>query len=120
MKTMDLVKIQGLTVQALIGVFEFERHAKQRLVLDVEMQTSLQAAAQSDNVADTIDYGKVAERLDSIASSSSYFLLEALAKEMIDTIFAEFGPHSIKLTVNKPDILKSAENVAICMYRERT
>ncbi|MBF7071927.1 dihydroneopterin aldolase [Glaciecola sp. MH2013] len=116
---MDLVKIQGLSVQALIGVYDFERHAKQRLLLDVEMQTSLQAAAESDDVNDTIDYGKVAERLDEIAQSSSYYLLEALAKEMIESILAEFKPYSIRLTVNKPDILKNAENVAISIYRER-
>jgi dihydroneopterin aldolase len=46
-------------------------------------------------------------------------LLEALAKEMIDTIFAEFGPDKMTLTVNKPDILKEANNVAISMTRER-
>lgn len=120
MKIMDLVKIQGLSVQALIGVFDFERHAKQRLILDVEMQTSLDAAASSDDVNDTIDYGKVAARLEEIAGASSYYLLEALAKEMIETVLSEFAPHSIKLTVNKPDILKNADNVAICMYRERS
>ena len=116
---MDLVKIQGLTVQALIGVYDFERHEKQRLILALDMHTCLQKAANSDNVEDTIDYGKVAQRLAEIADSSSYYLLEALAKEMIDAIFAEFGPDKMTLTVNKPDILKEANNVAICMTRER-
>lgn len=117
---MDLVKIQGLTVHALIGVFEFERHAKQRLILDVDMVTDLQLAASTDNVKNTIDYGKVAQRLVELADGSSYFLLEALAKEMLDMIFAEFNPQKITLTVNKPDILKEAVNVAISMTRERT
>ncbi|MFT5277740.1 MAG: dihydroneopterin aldolase [Glaciecola sp.] len=117
---MDLVKIQGLTVHALIGVFDFERHAKQRLILDVDMHTDLTLAADTDDVRNTIDYGKVAQRLADIAGESSYFLLEALAKEMVDMILAEFNPHKVTLTVNKPDILKEAENVAISMTRERS
>ncbi|MFT6085701.1 MAG: dihydroneopterin aldolase [Glaciecola sp.] len=117
---MDLVKIQGLTVHALIGVFDFERHAKQRLVLDVDMVTDLSLAASTDDVQNTIDYGKVAQRLADLAGESSYFLLEALAKEMLDMIFAEFKPQKVTLTVNKPDILKEAVNVAICMTRERS
>ncbi|MFQ3207245.1 MAG: dihydroneopterin aldolase [Glaciecola sp.] len=117
---MNLVKIQGLTVHALIGVFDFERHVKQRLILDVDMFTDLSLAASTDDVKNTIDYGKVAQRLADIADGSSYFLLEALAKEMLDMIFAEFNPQKVTLTVNKPDILKEAVNVAICMTRERS
>jgi dihydroneopterin aldolase len=115
---MDLVKIQGLTVHALIGVFDFERHAKQRLILDVDMHTDLSLAAATDDVSNTIDYGKVAQRLAELANESSYFLLEALAKEMLDMIVDEFKPQKVTLTVNKPDILKEAENVAISMTRE--
>ncbi|AEP30916.1 dihydroneopterin aldolase [Brumicola nitratireducens] len=115
---MDLVKIQGLTVHALIGVFDFERHAKQRLILDVDMHTDLSVAAATDDVRNTIDYGKVAQRLAELANESSYFLLEALAKEMLDMIVDEFKPQKVTLTVNKPDILKEAENVAISMTRE--
>ncbi len=115
---MDLVKIQGLTVHALIGVFDFERHAKQRLILDVDMHTDLSLAAATDDVANTIDYGKVAQRLTEISNESSYFLLEALAKKMLDMIFVEFKPQKVTLTVNKPDILKEAQNVAISMTRE--
>jgi dihydroneopterin aldolase len=117
---MDLVKIQGLTVHALIGVYDVERHAKQRLILDVDMQTDLSLAATTDDVTNTIDYGKVAQRLADVADESSYFLLEALAKEMLDMIFIEFTPDKVTLTMNKPDILKEAQNVAISMTRERS
>lgn len=116
---MDLVKIQGLTVHALIGVYDFERHAKQRLILDVDIHTDLSLAASTDNVNNTIDYGKVGQRLTDIAEGSSYLLLEALAKEMLDMIFSEFTPQKVTLTINKPDILKEAQNVAICMTRAR-
>jgi dihydroneopterin aldolase len=117
---MDKVIIQGLTLYALIGVYDFERHQKQRVMADVVLYTNLTEAAVSDDVSDTLDYGKVAERLAQIAEASSYKLLEALAKQMIDTVFAEFAVNALELQLSKPDILDNAQNVGVSFYRERT
>lgn len=116
---MDIVRIQGLQLSSLIGVYEFERHAKQRVTADLEIITDLSKAALSDDVTDTIDYGKVAERLESIAARSEYRLLEALAKEMLDSLMQEFKPQSVTLTLGKPDILPNTQNVSITMTRSQ-
>lgn len=115
---MHLVTIQGLKLQALIGVFEFERHAKQSIIVDVVMHTDFSQAAASDDVADTIDYGKVAERLAQLADACEFKLLEALAVQMVDMIMDEFVPQKVELTVGKPDILDNADNVAITLIKE--
>jgi dihydroneopterin aldolase len=116
---MDKVTIQGLTLYSLIGVYDFERHEKQRVIADVVMHTDLRPAGISDDVADTLDYGKVAQRLSDIAESSSFKLLEALAKTMIDTIFEEFPVNTLELSLTKPDILDNAVAVGITLTRER-
>jgi dihydroneopterin aldolase len=116
---MDKVNIQGLTLYSLIGVYDFERHEKQRVIADVVLYTDLTAAGLSDNVADTLDYGKVAERLSDIAEASSFKLLEALAKAMLDTIFDEFAVSKLELSLSKPDILDNAQAVGITLSRER-
>jgi len=115
---MDLIKLHGLNLMALIGVYDFERHAKQRVIVDLVMHTDLSIAGHSDNVSDTIDYGKVAERLAELADDCEFKLLEALAAQMTDMIFTEFCPKKIELTLNKPDILDSADNVSITLIRE--
>ena len=114
---MDKVYINGLVLYTLIGVYEFERHAKQRIIVDIEMSTDLQVSGKSDNVADTVDYGKVAERLAEIANETSYQLLEALGEHMATAILKEFSPKSITLTINKPDILKNVSGVGISITR---
>jgi dihydroneopterin aldolase len=116
---MDKVIIQGLTLYSLIGVYDFERHAKQRVVADLVLYTDLQSAAVSDDVTDTLDYGKIAERLAQIAEQSSFKLLEALGKAMIDTIFAEFPVNKLELKLTKPDILDNADSVGVSFSRER-
>jgi len=115
---MDRVFIKNLALQALIGVYEFERQAKQQVIVDLELFTDLEKACGSDNVADTLDYGKIAERLKDIALQSSYRLLEALGKEMLDMLANEFAAQKVKLTLHKPDILDNAESVGIILERD--
>jgi dihydroneopterin aldolase len=114
---MDTVFIKGLTLYTLIGVYEFERVEKQRIIVDVEMKVDLNQACLSDNVKDTADYGKIAERLAHIAEHASYQLLEAIGHEMATSILNEFAVESLKLTINKPDILDSADGVGIVLHR---
>ncbi len=114
---MDKVFIKGLVLNTLIGVYEFERHAKQRIIVDVSMQLDLRKAGLSDNVNDTADYGKIAERLNNIAQQSSFQLLEALGEAMVQCILTEFAVEKVKLTINKPDILEGVEGVGIVLYR---
>lgn len=116
---MDTVFIKGLQLQTLIGVYDFERKAKQRIIVDVELNTALSKAAKSDDVADTVDYAKVAECLDNTASASSYRLLEALGEEMIRTIFLRFSVEKVALTINKPDVLDNVDAVGIVIARKR-
>jgi dihydroneopterin aldolase len=116
---MDKVIIQGLCLYSLIGVYDFERHEKQRVIADLVLYTDLSKAGISDDVADTLDYGKVAQRLSDIAENASYKLLEALGLHMIDVIFKEFAVNKLELTLCKPDILDNAQNVGVCFHRER-
>jgi dihydroneopterin aldolase len=114
---MDKVFIKGLVLYSLIGVYDFERHAKQRLILDIEIDANLKLAGCSDNVTDTLDYGAIAERLAQIASRSSYQLLEALGEEMVNMILSDFNVSAVSLTINKPDILDNVEGVGIVLNR---
>jgi len=114
---MDKVFIKGLVLYTLIGVYDFERDAKQRIIVDLEIDANLKAAGVSDDVADTLDYGAIAERLAQIADTASYKLLEALGEEMVDTIMREFAPSAISLRINKPDILDNCEAVGIVLNR---
>jgi dihydroneopterin aldolase len=116
---MDKVYISGLELYTLIGVYDFERHTKQRVIVDIELEAQLQKAGQSDNVVDTLDYGKIAQRMQEIANDASYHLLEALAEHMAKVILNEFETSKVCLTLNKPDILDNVTAVGIQIIREQ-
>lgn len=116
---MDKVIIEGLQVQTLIGVYDWERTARRALSVDLTLEVDLAQAAASDDVNDTIDYARVAETLEHVALNSEFFLLEALAGAMLDALFADFAVQGATLKLSKPDILPGAENVAIQLSRRK-
>ncbi|WP_416305509.1 dihydroneopterin aldolase [Neptunicella sp. SCSIO 80796] len=117
---MDRIIIEGLQVESLIGVYDWERTAKTVLVVDVQIWVELERPGQSDQVADTLDYAKIAELIQQVASDSQFQLLEALAAAMIKHIFMQFNCHQIELKLSKPDILADARNVAVILTRKRS
>ncbi|QJR80307.1 dihydroneopterin aldolase [Alteromonas pelagimontana] len=112
---MEQIIIQGLEVDTLIGVYDWERKRLTRLLLDIEIDADLSKAMQSDNVADTIDYAQLAEFVQQTAAGTSFELLEALGKAVMDAVLARFPIHAITLTIIKPDILPQATQVMVKM-----
>ena len=118
---MDIVYLHGLRLETLIGVWEWERQAKQTLVADIDMGKSTVQAALSDDVADTIDYKLIADRLTEIAASSAYQLVESLAERIATTIREEFNIAWVRVRINKQGALREAREVGVIIERgERT
>jgi len=76
----DTVFIEGLQIDALIGVHEWERHAPRPLVCDLQLAFDNRVPASSDALADTLDYEAISQRLVDYASSTGFNLVETLAE----------------------------------------
>src|SRR5690349_25150099 len=87
----DRIFLHGLAVECIIGFIEWERRVKQTIVLDVEMPVDCAKAAQSDEVADTLDYKKVAKRPISFIQASEFKLVETLAHRTAVLSLEDFG-----------------------------
>lgn len=115
----DRIFLHGLAVECIIGFIEWERRVKQTVVLDVEMPVDCARAAASDEVADTLDYKKVAKRLIAFVEGSDFKLVETLAHRAALTILAEFGVEWIRLSVNKPGAIRHSKDVGVAVLRSR-
>ncbi|MEE9504831.1 MAG: dihydroneopterin aldolase, partial [Thermodesulfobacteriota bacterium] len=60
---MDIIYINDLRIETIIGIYGWERKTKQTVVLDIEMGTDIRKASATENVEDTLNYKSVAERL---------------------------------------------------------
>ena len=115
----DRIFLHGLAVECIIGFIEWERRIKQTIVLDVEMPVDCARAAQSDDVADTLDYKKVAKRLIAFVSESEFKLVETLAHRAAMMILEEFGVEWVRLSVNKPGAIRHSKDVGVAVLRTR-
>ena len=67
----DRIELRGLTVRGNHGVFEHERRDGQDFILDITVWIDLAAAAASDQLADTYDYGVLAQRAAEIVGGTA-------------------------------------------------
>jgi dihydroneopterin aldolase len=117
---MGKIYITGLAVDTLIGVYDWERERLTTLLLDVELDADLDAAMQSDNVDDTINYADVADCITEVGKNSRFMLLEAFGGAVMNKVLATFPAHAIRLKIVKPNILPNAQTVAVAMYQEKS
>lgn len=115
----DRIFLHGLEVECIIGFIEWERRTKQTVVLDVEMPVDCARAAQRDDVADTLDYKKVAKRLIAFVGESSFKLVETLAHRAALLILEEFAVQWVRLSINKPGAIRHSRDVGVAVLRTR-
>lgn len=113
----DWVFVHGLKVDAVIGVFDWERRLRQRLVLDLDMQLDTSAAGQSDDLRQTVDYAAVSQRLIAFVQSSRYELIESLAETVAHIVLQDFAVQTVKLRVCKPGAVLQADTVGVVIER---
>jgi 7,8-dihydroneopterin aldolase/epimerase/oxygenase len=115
----DRIFLHGLAVECIIGFIEWERRIKQIIVLDVEMPVDCARAAQFDDVAETLDYKKVAKRLIAFVSASDFKLVETLAHRTALLILEEFEVDWVRLSINKPGAIRGSKDVGVAVFRTR-
>jgi dihydroneopterin aldolase len=119
MTNSDCVFLRGLAVECIIGFIEWERRIKQTVVIDIELPVDCLRAAQMDEVADTLDYKKVAKRAIAFVEASEFKLVETLAHRLAMVLLEEFGIEWVRLSVNKPGAISGSRDVGVSVERTR-
>ncbi|PPC74605.1 dihydroneopterin aldolase [Pokkaliibacter plantistimulans] len=114
---MDKVFIRGLAIETLIGVFDWEREIRQRLLLDLDLGTDIRPAASGDDINCTPSYKEVADRLHEFVGGSEFQLVETLAEEVAHLLMREFRLPWIRVRVAKPGAVISAAEVGVEIER---
>ena len=116
---MDRIFITALSVDAVIGIYDWERNVKQRLEIDLEMWRDLSAAAKSDAIEDTLNYKSVAKRVLAFVEASQFRLVEALAGEIARIVLEDFKVARVRVTVHKPGAIRFSRDVGVIVERGR-
>lgn len=98
----DRIVVTGIRGHGRHGVFDHERRDGQEFAVDVELEVGTTAAARSDDLADTVDYGQVAIAVHALIVGEPVDLVETLAERIADACLAFGGVHAVTVTVHKP------------------
>ena len=114
---MDIVFINELRIETIIGIYDWERKVKQTISLDLEMGADIQKSAATDAIDDTLNYKAVAKRLIAFVEDSEYQLVETLAEKIAGIVLSEFNVPWLKLTVHKPGAVRGSRDVGVIIER---
>ena len=114
---MDIVFINELRIETIIGIYDWERKVKQTISLDLEMGTDIGKSAATDAIDDTLNYKAVAKRLIAFVEDSEYQLVETLAEKIAGIVLSEFNVPWLKLTVHKPGAVRGSRDVGVIIER---
>jgi 7,8-dihydroneopterin aldolase/epimerase/oxygenase len=98
----DRIELRGRRIRGHHGVFEHERTDGQDFVVDVVLDVDTSAAAHSDDLADTVDYGVLAHRIAGIVGGDPVNLLETLAQRIATACLDDARVAAVDVRVHKP------------------
>lgn len=114
---LDLIFIEGLTGQTVIGIHASELHRPQPLVIDIHAGLARARACDTDRIGDTIDYSVVRERVQRLLAEHRLVLLEAFAESLADILLGEFGAAWVRVKVVKPNKFDDVAAVGVQIER---
>ncbi|KPK54024.1 MAG: dihydroneopterin aldolase [Thiotrichales bacterium SG8_50] len=114
---MDITFLHGLKVACIIGIWDWERAAKQTVIIDLDMASDNARAAASDDITDAVDYKAVSKRLEQFVGDSQYQLVETMAEEVARLLLEEFGLTWVRVRINKKGAVRNARDVGVVIER---
>jgi FolB domain-containing protein len=116
---MDKIFIKDLRVRGILGIRDWERVTLRDIIINVTLFADTRPAAQSDDIADCVDYSKMAEKIRVHAESAARMTVEALANDLADLCLQEPKVQKVIVRVEKPGAVAEALSVGIEVERER-
>ena len=115
---MDFIFIEALRVKSRVGIYPRERVTEQTLELNLTFGVP-DAAAEHDDIADTIDYAKVIERIREELGKRQFNLIETLGEFIVRLLFEEFRAPWVKFAIAKIGVMKDVRRVGVFIERGR-
>jgi dihydroneopterin aldolase len=114
---MDIVFIERLKIDTIIGIYEWERMVRQTVTLDLEMAFDNTVPAATDKIEDALNYKAVSKRLVAFVEASEFGLVETLAERCAQIVREEFGVAWLRLRLRKPGAVRGAKAVGVQIER---
>ncbi len=114
---MDKIFIKDLLARGIIGINDWEREKAQDILINITVFTDTHRAAETDDLADCVDYRALAKKAQAHAETSARFTVEALANDLAKICLAEKGVKKAIVRVEKPGAVRFSNSVGVEIER---
>jgi len=114
---LDIVFIEDLRIETIIGIYDWERKIKQTISLDIEMAADNTRPAASENIDDALNYKAVAKRMIGFTEESQFQLVETLAERLVEIIMTDFKVPWCRLKLSKLGAVTGSRSVGVIIER---
>ena len=115
----DTIFLHDMRIETIVGIWDWERKIRQTVAIDLEMGADIRKAAATDSIDDTLNYKKVAKRIQQFVGDSEFQLVETMAESIAGIVLDEFDVPWVRVRVNKPGAIRGARDVGILIHRTR-
>jgi 7,8-dihydroneopterin aldolase/epimerase/oxygenase len=109
--------INDLRIETRIGVYEWEQHLAQPLLVNLEFELPSAQVFKSDRFEDALDYSAVVTRLQALAADHTHKLLERFAEAIAEILCREFGAQWASVRVAKLAPLAGVKQIGVAIER---
>jgi|TARA_Y100000310_G_scaffold277648_1_gene295536 dihydroneopterin aldolase len=115
----DVIELRDLRVSAFCGVLPEETTRRQPIALDLDVHVDLTAAATSDDLAETVDYGSLCGLVAGIATDERFSLLERFAGRVAEAVLAVDRVEAVTVVVRKlrPPVAEALGTSGVRIHR---
>ena len=116
---LDKISIEGVTCEAIMGVYPHERVKPRPVVFDIYCFLDAERAAQTDDVRDTVDYARIAEMIGIVVRDTSFRLIESLAELVAKTVLEFPIVQQVVVRLSKPGAIPGDVAISVEIRRRR-
>lgn len=114
---LDKVLIEDLAIEAVVGIYAWERKVPQLILISMELAHDNSIPARTQKIEDTLDYKEIADRVTAFVVEKKFELLETMAEKVASLVMQEFSVAWLKLSCKKPTVMSQARSVGVCIER---
>ena len=111
--------LKNFETRLSIGIHDFEKQAKQRVIVNVDLYLDPDGKVEHDHIDETVDYDFVRREIVSLADSSHFNLQETFCERILAICLARPGVLAARVSSEKLDVYPDCESVGFDIFRTR-
>lgn len=114
-----LIKIKNLKLSTIIGIHEWEKTIDRQIIINAEIETANENSLESDNIADTIDYDILTNKIKDLTSKNKFQLIEKMSGEIMKSIMEDKRIERCRLEIDKVGVIEGVDSFSVTIEQKR-